>query len=186
MSGVSSPFTYVSAFLRDKAVASVSPSSRYLAARVVDAMAAERARTVVEYGPAEGVITERILSRMAPDAVLVAVERNGGFARTLRRRRDPRLRVVHGDAWEIEPILRRLGLGPADVIVSGIPFSHFDAVRRHELLRRTRAQLAPHGRFVAYQCTTHLSGALARHFRKVDTAFEVRNLPPHFVFTAYP
>ena len=38
---------------------------------------------------------------------------------------------------------------------------------------------------MAYQCTTHLIPVLKRHFRRVETQFELRNLPPHFVFAAY-
>ena len=45
--------------------------------------------------------------------------------------------------------------------------------------------LEPSGRFIAYQVTTHLIGLLEDYFRKVKTEFEIRNIPPHFVFTAY-
>ena len=180
-----SPFSYITAFLRDKTVASVHPSSKYLVHRVVKAMALDQARTVVEYGAAEGVITRRILAKLPHDGVLVAVELNDHFIQALRKMHDPRLKIVHGDVQDIERILRGEGLAAADVIVSGIPFSYFDAERRKELVKKTFQRLNPGGRFVAYQFTTHLIPLLKRQFRKVDTQFEVRNLPPHFVFTAH-
>jgi phospholipid N-methyltransferase len=81
--------------------------------------------------------------------------------------------------------MRREGIEAADVVVSGIPFSYFDRERRKALLRKTNGILKPGGRFVAYQFTTHLIPLLKQHFRRVDTQFEVRNLPPHFIFTAH-
>ncbi|MFH1724113.1 MAG: rRNA adenine N-6-methyltransferase family protein [Elusimicrobiota bacterium] len=180
-----SPFSYLSAFLRDRAVASVAPSTKYLINRVVEAMALGGARTVVEYGPAEGVMTQRILSGLKADGVLVAVERNENFVKTLRKIGDGRLRVVHEDVQDIGRILKEQGLASVDVVVSGIPFSLFDSSERRRLLAKTSSLLSPRGRFVAYQFTTHLIPLLKRYFRKVDTQFEIRNLPPHFIFTAH-
>jgi len=179
------PFCYLAAFVRDKGVATVAPSTKYLVNRVLRAMHLDAARVVVEYGPANGVMTRRILARLPHDAVLVAVERNEHFCRGLRRLHDPRLRLVQGDAQEIDRIMRGHDLPHADVIVSGIPFSYFDKDERDRLVAKTHAWLAPGGRFVAYQCTTHLIPVLKRHFRRVETQFELRNLPPHFVFAAF-
>ena len=180
-----SPLCYLAAFVRDKGVATVAPSSKYLVNRVLRVMHPESARVVVEYGPANGVITRRVLARLPHDAVLVAVERNAHFCRGLRRLHDPRLRLVEGDAQDVDRIMREQGLGHADIVVSGIPFSYFGKEERNRLVARTHAWLCPGGRFVAYQCTTHLIPVLKRHFRKVETQFELRNLPPHFVFAAF-
>ena len=180
-----SPFSYITAFLRDKSVAAVHPSSKYLVDRVIKAMALDKAKIVVEYGAAEGVMTQRILAKLPPDGVLVAVEYNAHFIQALSKMHDSRLRVVHGDVQEIDAIMRAQGLESADVIVSGIPFSFFDAERRKALVRKTHGRLHPGGRFVAYQFTTHLIPVLKRQFRKLHTELEVRNLPPHFVFTAH-
>ena len=178
-----SPFSYLAAFLRDKAVASVAPSTKYVIKRVVKAMDLKRARVVVEYGPAEGVITRRILAELPADGVLMAVERNANFVKALNRIRDPKLRVVQGDVQDIDEILRAQRLDGADVIVSGIPFSFFDPPGRRRLLGKTCGLLNRGGRFVAYQFTTHLIPLLKYYFREVDTQLELRNLPPHFVFT---
>lgn len=180
-----SPFSYVAAFMRDRAVASVLPSTKFLIRRVLKAMDLGSARLVVEYGPAEGVITRQILDRVGRDAVLLAVERNENFVRALGRIADPRLSVVYGDVQDIDRILAERGLGPVDVAVSGIPFSFFNQRQRHQLLEKTLAMLRPRGRFVAYQFTTHLIPILQCYFRKVDTELELRNLPPHFVFTCH-
>ena len=95
------------------------------------------------------------------------------------------MRVEHGDVQDVDSILHRMGIVCADVIVSGIPFSFIEKDARHRLLAKTAGLLNPGGRFVAYQFTTHLIPLLKDHFSKVDTKFEVRNLPPHFIFTAF-
>lgn len=180
-----SPFSYLSAFLRDKAVASVVPSTKFVVDRVVKAMELPQAGLIVEFGPAEGVITRRMLAKLRPEAVVVAIERNENFVKALGKIDDRRLRVVHGDVQQVDAILARHGLGEADAMVSGIPFSFFNSRQRHQLLEKILAGLKPKGRFVAYQFTTHLIPLLKCYFRKVDTQFEIRNLPPHFIFTCH-
>ncbi len=175
---------YVKVFMDDPSVAAVTPSSRFLVNRTVKAMDLEHAQVIVEYGAARGVMTRRILEKMRPDAKLLAIEFNAALYAELKKITDPRLTTIAGDVREIENILLAHGLSKADVIVSGVPFAFFSGRVRHELLTKTSAILNPGGRFVAYQVTTHLIPMLPDYFSKVDTQFEVRNMPPHFVFTA--
>jgi phospholipid N-methyltransferase len=175
---------YVKVFLDDRAVAAVTPSSKYLVERSVNAMNLKHARTVVEYGAAQGVMTRKILEVMRPDATLLAIEFNAPLFAELKKLSDPRLTLVHGDVREIDRILKANHLDGADVVVSGVPFAFFSGRGRHELLTKTSNLLRPGGRFVAYQVTTHLIPLLKDYFSSVDVQFEVRNIPPHFVFTA--
>ncbi|MFH2202908.1 MAG: rRNA adenine N-6-methyltransferase family protein [Elusimicrobiota bacterium] len=181
-----SPFSYIAAYVRDKGVAAVMPSSKFVIRRVLKAMNLSKVRTVVEYGPAEGVITRKILSQLGEDGVLVAIERNPSFIKTLKRKiDDPRLRIVSGNVLDVDAILTSEGLDGMDVAVSGIPFSMFNQRERHLVLESTLQRLNPGGRFVAYQFTTHLIPLLKCYFKKVDIQLEVRNIPPHFVFTCH-
>lgn len=180
-----SPFSYVSAFLRDRAVAAVHPSSKYVVRRVLKALALEPVKVVVEFGPAEGVMTRQILEAVGPDATVIAIELNANFVSALHRIKDKRLRVVHGDVQDVDRIVADNGFAKVDRVVSGIPFSFFDTAGRHRLLEKISSLLNPKGRFVAYQFTTHLIPLLKQYFRKVEHELELRNLPPHFVFTSY-
>ncbi|MDE2291011.1 MAG: methyltransferase domain-containing protein [Elusimicrobia bacterium] len=179
-----SPFSYITAFLGDKGVTSVAPSTKFLVDRTLKAMDLDEASDIVEFGPGEGVMTRRILHAMPEDGKLITIELNPHFARTVRRIRDPRLRVVQGDVQEVERHMERHGMAKADVVVSGVPFSFFDPPDRHRLVEKIKSCLKPGGRFVAYQVTTHLIPVLKRHFKHVDGKLELRNLPPHFVFRA--
>jgi len=180
-----SPFSYVSAFLRDRAVAAVHPSSKYVVKRVIKALSLSSAKVVVEFGPAEGNITKQILKAVGPDATVIAIELNENFVSALHRIKDKRLRVVHGDVQDVSRIVKDNGFDHVDRVVSGIPFSFFDTAGRHRLLDQIRSLLGPKGRFIAYQFTTHLIPLLKQYFSKVEHELELRNLPPHFVFTSY-
>ena len=177
---------YFRVFLDDPAVAAVTPSSKYIVERVIKGMNLKEAKIIVEYGAAQGVITRRILEEMRPDAKLVAIEFNQKlFDELVATVKDDRLIPVHGDVREINQILERAGVaGPVDAVTSGVPFSYFSNRGRHELLLKTSEIIRPGGRFVPYQVTTHLIPLLKDYFSDVDTQFEVRNIPPHFVFTA--
>lgn len=175
---------YVKVFMDDPAVAAVTPSSKYLVERTVKAMDLAHAKVIVEYGAAQGVMTRRILEKMRPDATLLAVEFNAELFEELKNVKDPRLTLVHGDVREIDKILDRHRVKGVDVIVSGVPFAFFSGRGRHELLTKTSELLRSGGRFVPYQVMTHLIPMLKDYFSKVDIQFEVRNIPPHFVFTA--
>lgn len=175
--------TYLSALLQDPSVASVAPSSRYMADKVVEAVSPAKARVVVELGSAEGVITRRLLRALPPDARLLAVELNPAFSRALRRIRDRRLSALQGDARDLAADMSLLGLPRADAVVAGIPFSLLRPAERRRLLDSIWKTLRPGGRFAAYQLTPQLLPLLKERFRDVQVHFELRNLPPLFVLS---
>ncbi len=179
------PFSYFEAFLKDRKVASVAPSTKFLVGKVMKRMEMKPLRVVVEYGPAAGVMTRQILSRLPTDGILAAVELYPEFMPELKKLNDPRLKAYQGSVMDIDKLVAPLNLPLADVVVSGIPFSFLKPVERHALLHKTVDLLRPGGRFIAYQVTTHLVPLMKYHFEDVDIDFEVRNLPPHFVFTGY-
>lgn len=178
-------FSYLKVFMDDKGVAAVTPSSKYLVDRVLKAMDVKQAGLIIEYGAADGVMTRKILEKMPRDAKLLAIELNEKFYSALSRIVEPRFIAHQGDVRGVAAIAKKYGLGSADVIVSGIPFAFLSGAGRHDLLADTARLLKPGGRFVGYQVTTHLIHPLHAHFKKVKTEFEIRNIPPHFVFTAF-
>src|SRR5262245_9504087 len=76
---------------RPKVVASVVPSSRFLARRVADPQSLARARSVVELGPGTGVITRTILDALPRESRLLAIEISEDFISLLKCEEDPRL-----------------------------------------------------------------------------------------------
>jgi len=162
---------------------SAIPSSRFLIERLFASIDFDRARVLVEYGPGVGPITAALLRRMRADAHLVALEVNAELSAYLRlRMRDTRLHVVHASAEQAGQALTRLGLAPADYVVSGIPFSTMPTGERERVVRATRAVLQPGGAFLVYQFSRAVLPDLRATFTDVREEFEPRNIPPARLF----
>jgi phospholipid N-methyltransferase len=168
----------------------IAASSRLLAHAMTEGIGLEQARTVVELGPGTGVFTDAILARLAPDARLVAIELNPVLAARLSAtRRDKRLTVIRGSAAELTATVG----GPADAVVSGLPWTVMPRKQCGHILDAVTEVLTPGGRFTtfAYLHATwtpparHLTAELARRFDQLEHSTVVwANLPPAFVHRA--
>jgi phospholipid N-methyltransferase len=166
---------------------SVIPSSRFLVRKALDQIDWSRARLVVEYGPGMGTFTEEILKRLGPDGRLLVFETHPDFVRHLEEAiQDPRLEVIHRSAEEVETVLADRGWGPADYVVSGVPFSLMPDGVRDSILRGTRSVLAPGGAFLVYQFSPSIRPHLKDVFTEVEWGFEPRNFLPAMVFRCIP
>ena len=172
-------------FRHPRMLGSLVPSSPFLIKRVLRRVDWSSARVIVEYGAGVGTFTGEILRRMRPDGMLVAFETNDEFVQYLRESlRDPRLHIVHGSADRVGDVLERLGRGPADYVISGIPFSTIPEGARESILRATRAALRPRGALIVYQFTRRILPSLERVFGRgrVSRDFEPRNILPAQLF----
>lgn len=57
-------------------VGSISPSSRFLAKKMLQGVDFQKAKCIVEYGPGTGIFTEEILKQRTPETVVFVVENN--------------------------------------------------------------------------------------------------------------
>lgn len=166
---------------------SVIPSSRFLIDKVLAPVDWSRARVLVEFGPGVGTITTEILKRMNPSARLIVIEMNRDFVGFLRETiHDPRFEVVHGSAADIGRVLEERGLGSADYVFSGIPFSTMPEEVRASIVQSTADAVSPDGAFVVYQFSPKVRVYLERHFGSVKTSFEALNVPPAQIFVCRP
>ncbi len=162
---------------------SAIPSSRSLVNRVVQQIDWRNTRVLVEYGPGVGTLTAAMLRLLSPDGTLVAIDFNRDFAAYLRRALpDPRLKVVHASAADVEQVLARLGLSGADCILSGIPHSTLPPDVRAAILERSHRLLRPGGTFIVYQFTGAVLPQLREVFGEVNQQFELLNILPARIF----
>jgi phospholipid N-methyltransferase len=170
-------------FKYPKMLGSMIPSSRYLVERLLRQVDWRRARVIVEFGPGVGTFTEEILRHLHRKGKLVVFETNGEFVRFLEGSlNDSRLHVVHGSAQEVGAVLARLGCGPADYVISGIPFSTMPEELRESILHATHAALRSEGKFLVYQFSGKVWPDLKKVFRQVHREFEPRNVLPAWLF----
>jgi phospholipid N-methyltransferase len=183
-SSVERRIRFVKAAIADGNVAAVTNSSKYVVTAVMRQLPVPLT-TVVEYGPGDGVATQALLRRLPAHGRLLAIESNIEFYKLLRKIRDPRLQVVHGNARDTAAILLEYRMQAPDAVISSIPFSFLTEEERHEILAQTRELLPAHGVFIVFHQYSRLAlKPLRAHFESVTMSFELRNVFPCFTFCA--
>jgi phospholipid N-methyltransferase len=186
--GASAMLLFARNFFRHPALlGSLVPSSSFLVNSVLDQVNWDRAGVIVEYGPGVGTMTEKILERMRPDALLIAIELNLEFVDFLSKKiDDPRLRIVHSSATGVREIFAALSLGRADYVISGIPYSSIAHPLRREIVKQTRELLHPDGALLVYQFTKTVLPYLESHFASVKQNIQLLNILPARIFYCTP
>ncbi|MFL6752347.1 MAG: class I SAM-dependent methyltransferase [Sphingomicrobium sp.] len=167
-------------------VGSIIPSSRILIEKMLRPVDWEHTRLFVEYGPGVGTFTRPVLEKLRPDATLVTIDTNADFTRYLRESiDDPRLVAVTGSAADVEQILADRGLGHADYVLSGLPFSTLPPGVGEDIAEATAQVLRPGGAFLVYQFSPKVRDFIEPHFAPIERGFEWVNVPPATLFWAY-
>ncbi len=176
--------SYIKNFIKDRQVASITPTSRFTIGRVCEHINFEKDIRIVEFGPADGVFTKVFLKKLSPGSEIIAIETNRNFAEALRDLRDDRLTVVNKSAEQVREIVQSKNWEKADYIISGIPFSFLKKDVKNRILKESADLLTEEGRFLGYQTSSHLKPYLAEYFPSVDTEMEYLNIPPMCIYIA--
>ena len=179
-----STFTYLKNFIRDKNVASVTPSTRFCVKRTCKFIDFSQPRTILEFGPGTGVYTRYLLKRLRAGSELHAFELNTEFVKKLKTINNEMLTVYEADAGRVSDLLPERYIGSVDYIISGIPFSFLDDTTRNTILKTCYRYLHEGGAFLAYQTSGHLKEPLAAYFDEVKTEYEILNIPPMMIYRA--
>lgn len=140
------------------------------------------ARTIIELGPGDGVITEYILQNMRPDAVLLTFEVSEGFIKLLHERfTDPRLHIIHDSAEHLHHHLHEHQLKQVDAVISAIPFLNLPVSLMQRIMHQCLAHLRNGGRFVQFHYSPHPIGRYRSIFGNARMHFIPVNFPPAFV-----
>jgi phospholipid N-methyltransferase len=164
------------------AIASFSPSSRFLARSMVRGIDWRKSRCVVELGAGTGPITRELVRAADPQTKLVIVERDPDFCRLLRLK-FPNQDIVEGDACRLDEILAARGIKKADQIISGLPLPSFPSALRDSIIRMSAKVLGPEGEFRQITNMPWVYQKLYRsYFRDVSFKLVPLNLPPGGVY----
>jgi len=167
-------------------VGSIIPSSRVLIEKMLAPVDWANTKLFVEYGPGVGTFTRPLLELLGPDAKLVTIDTNPDFTGYLRESiDDPRLITVNGSAADVEKILAGQGLGSADYVLSGLPFSTLPAGVGEDIAEATAKVIRPGGAFLVYQFSPKVLDFIKPHFEPIERGFEWINVPPATLFWAY-
>ncbi|SFU01244.1 Phospholipid N-methyltransferase [Geodermatophilus amargosae] len=173
--------------------ASVVPSSRALAARMIEPLISSGGPTqdppvVVELGPGTGAFTEALPAAL-PAIRYAGIELNPTMGDHLLTR-FPGIDLVRGPASDLHGALAARGLSSVDLVVGGLPWQAFAGTAGTDLVA---ALLAPAGAYTQFTYTwsrwappgRRQHRELQRFFGRVELSPTVwRNLPPAVVYTA--
>ncbi len=172
---------FLNQLTRGNPIASIAPSSRWLARTTVRNIAWDKARALIELGAGTGPITRVLAERARPDCRVMVVERDHDFAGLLRERFGhlPNFEIIEGDALEMASLLAGRGIDRVDHVISGLAVPSFPRDLQRTFFRMVGTVLAPEG---SYNQITELALVYwpfyRKYFDRVEFAFEPRNLPP--------
>ena len=167
-------------------VGSIIPSSKVLIEKMLEPVDWANTKLFVEYGPGVGTFTRPLLEKLGPDATLLTIDTNPDFTHYLKERiDDERLVAVTGSAADVEKILADRGLGQADYVLSGLPFSTLPPGVGDAIAKATAKVIRPGGAFLVYQFSPKVRDFIAPHFEPIKRGFEWINVPPATLFWAY-
>ncbi|ELD0488122.1 methyltransferase domain-containing protein [Escherichia coli] len=171
---------YVRQFIKSpRTFGSLVPSSPWLCNRMARLVDWTQAATVAELGAGDGVLTRRLLYRLAPDAHLDAWEIQPELAEQLcaLAESDSRLQVITCSA---ERLNRHY-----DVIFSCLPLLSLPVQVRLRILNKVRKHLNSGGLYIQFQYSTLLEKSLSRYF-EWTRVYEARNIPPAWIYICTP
>jgi phosphatidylethanolamine/phosphatidyl-N-methylethanolamine N-methyltransferase len=166
-----------------KNIGAIAPSSGNLGRVIAAQTDPQLPGPVLELGPGTGVVTNALLDRgFAPERI-IAIEYDPDLARLVSQR-FPRVRVIRGDAFDLE---RTLGSHePFSAVVSSLPLLNFSPAQRTELIAQAFALASPGAPFIqfSYGLAPPVPGSESVSVRRA--AFVLLNLPPArvWVYTA--
>ncbi len=162
-------------------VGSFLPSSRFLAKNIAENLAG--AKYVAELGSGVGNVTDHLIKNMPSDGVLICVEINKRYFRNLKKRfKDKRVKIILGNAENIDRYIKRYDLNKLDAVVSGLPISIMPSYKRSRVLNECCRVLKNNGRFIQFQYNWTSLRKLRFYFRKKKIRFVAINLPPALIF----
>jgi phospholipid N-methyltransferase len=159
-----------------------SPSSSFLANKMLDPIHFDKAHCIVEYGPGTGVFTHKLLEKMNSNATLLVFEINPAFYEDLKKINDNRLIIINDSAEKLDFYLKENRFTKADYIISSLPFAVIPDKVVDGILNNSERFLSDKGKYIQYQYSLNALSKLKSIFKKVETKFTFLNLPPAFIF----
>ena len=185
---------FLQRFLRSpKNIASVLPSSRYLADCMFRNLHLKNGDVVIEFGPGTGSFTWEI-QRLRQAGVMVrylGVEKDPGMYEYIRQR-FRNLDFILGDAIDTVAHCKELNLPPAAAVISGLPLILMPSRDQCGIVNAARASLRPDGVFRTFSYVhsypSKSAGRLREMMQRSFSTFDlskpvVRNVPPAFLYT---
>ncbi len=161
-------------------IGSLTPSSNFLARKMLNALPWENFSHVVELGAGTGSFTKQIVKYKPSDCKFLVVEQDSAM-RHLLEEKYPDL-IFDSYAENLSASLRRLNFPQTDCVISGLPFANMNETLRRRIIDNVHRSLKRGGVFVMFQYSTQMKSLLNEYFSSVEIEFFLLNFPPAFVY----
>lgn len=180
-----STFSFLLEGLRNlQTTGTLTRSSQALCLAAIDRIDFSTARTIVELGAGDGVITEHILKRLHPDGKVIAFEVSPELCADMRALGDDRLVVAEDSAENIRHWLDQIGADKADHVVSAVPFAALPKDLGKAIVTAAKENLRAGGCYNQVHYSLKTKSYYEEAFGKVEAKRVWRNLPPAWVLYA--
>jgi phospholipid N-methyltransferase len=163
-----------------KQIGSVTPSSAFLAKRMLKPVPWSQVTSVAELGAGTGAITKHLNAALHKETKVLLFEKDP-YLRDQLSTRFPEY-VCYADASKIQPALLKEGMDGLDCILSGLPFFNFPQMKREQLMDQISASLKPGGLFIAFQYSIQMKKLLKQHFEIERIHIVPFNVPPALIY----
>ncbi|TNE53434.1 MAG: phospholipid methyltransferase [Bacteroidetes bacterium] len=165
-------------------VGSMTPSSKFLAEKMLKNIDFKHCKLIVELGPGNGVFTRKILEQLPEDACLMIFELNVHFYELLKKELDdPRVVLIHDSAENVSKYVQEAGYLCADYVVSSLPLANMSRKICEKIIQESYNILKNHGKYIQFQYSLVSKKVLDVFFQSVHLSFTPLNFPPAFVYT---
>lgn len=166
-----------------RVVGAISPSSIFLAKKMISSIDFNSSRILVEFGPGTGIFTKEILKKMHPDAILLVFETQKSFCEQIEAEiRDSRMILINDSAEKIGEYLQKNSFEAADHIISSLPFTVIPSQIKNSILTQSVKYLSKTGTFLQFQYSLNAHKLLKSRFKIVKLDFTPMNIPPAFIY----
>jgi len=165
-------------------IGSVSRSSVFLYQKMVSKIDFRHDLNIVEFGPWDGVFTDKIIAEMSPASRLTIYELDEDFGNMLQKKyvNDTRVKVYIENAAHARKHFESESL---DCIISSLPLAFIPKSCVGDILDTSRHLLKPQWKFVQYQYFLQNKKQIHSYFPKTDYSFTLFNIPPAFVYICH-
>lgn len=166
-----------------KKIGSIIPSSNSLTKKMLEDLPWNSLDNIVELGAGTGVFTAYIAAHKKNDCKAIIIEQDN-IMRTMLEKRHPDL-LFGSQAENLLSIIKEKKLSSIDCIICSLPFASLSCDLRNEILCNIKIALKDGGRFIAFQYSPQMYYKFSNSFKEVSLNFELRNIPPAFVYHCY-
>ncbi len=161
-----------------KTVGAVWPTGQIMARRMASITDPQSNLPVLELGPGTGVITKAILEHGIKPQQLYAVEYSRSFASELKLR-FPQVKVIEGDAFNLEVTLGDAANLKFDCAISALPLLNFPLAMREHFINDVLARLSPGRPMIQFSYGPFAPVPAKKGMWTVERYdFVLRNIPP--------